>query len=161
MFSSQFWLAELPESLDAYAGRVFSAAFFASFWDLCESSQHLADVRASLSTWQSSCKYLVSTGAGLPTQWDSCCLCLWLVFVAKDMFLEFGSFSHCHRPQEGLHLSHLHLNRLLVGGLWTVSSIVSFLFASVACSSCVYRVFSSRCVSSFCGTRSTGRHVSR
>jgi len=73
---------ELSEPFDAYAGRVFSTAFFALFWGPCELSQHLADVRAGLSPRQYSCKRLVSMGAGLPTQQTSWYLCLWLVFIA-------------------------------------------------------------------------------
>src|SRR5712675_552616 len=68
LLGNQLQVVELSEPFDAYAGQMFFVAFFASFWGLCKSSQHLADVRAGLSTWQYSCKCLVSMGAGLPTQ---------------------------------------------------------------------------------------------
>jgi len=72
---------ELPEPSDADAGQVFSAAFFASLWDFCELSQHLADMRAGLSTRQNSCECSVSMGAGLPTPRGSWFLRLWLDFA--------------------------------------------------------------------------------
>ena len=76
-----FWFSEPLESFDVHVSWVFPIAFFALLQDSDKSFQHLTDVRASLSTWRNSCKCSVSMGAGLPTQWDGCCLRSQLIFV--------------------------------------------------------------------------------
>ena len=97
--------------LDAYAGRMSSTAFFALFRDLCQSSQHLADVRASLSTRRYSWEWLVSTGAGLPTQRSRQFSYLWFLFVVQGGVSELLSLGWGHRVEEGLHPSQFGFGR--------------------------------------------------
>ena len=125
-----------------------------------ESFQCLAGVRAGLSTRWNSYGSLVSVGAGLPTQrndWDR----FRLLFVIQNIFFELHSLGWGHCSEEGLHPSYLHLSRLLVGRLRTVSSVVSFLSTPITRLSYVYSVPPAWHVSRSCGAWSTGRCVGR
>ena len=95
------------ESFDAYTGGMFSTAFFASFGNLCKSSQYLANMRAGLSTRRYSCEPSVSMGVGLPSQQVRWFSRPWLFFIVQSGISEFLSLSWGHRVEEGLHLSQL------------------------------------------------------
>src|SRR5712671_1097830 len=123
-------------------GGVCSVTSFALLRCLCELFQHLAEVRAGLSTRRSFCKCSVSAGVGLFAQQSGRRLYSRFVFITQDIFLELLSFDCRHRLKEGLYPFHFRFNWLLVCGAWAVSGVVSFLLAFETRSLCVYHVLS-------------------
>jgi len=116
-------------------------------------------MRAGLSTWRCGYRGLVSVGAGLPTQRSDRGLIFRLLVVVQNVFFELCSFDWGHRFEEGLYPLYSRFSRLSVSCLGTVSGVVSFLPTHITCSSYVYSVSSTWCVSCLCGTQSTGYRV--
>jgi len=84
---------------------------------------------------------------------------LHLPHLGADLLFELCSFGQHHQPKEGLYSFHSHFGGLLLGNVWTVSSVMSFLLTLVARSSYVYSVLPSWRIGRFRGTWSTHHHV--